>query len=125
MPCRKSRKNCQAIYDYGEEHVAYMQAWGERRYLKDGEKRVVDWDVTVRHMSWYDDDVKYHVRLRPQWAAADIASLSSDDPEEQAYNANIRESLGEFREYALLMNRVVSCVQFFGADISRRIYFSH
>ena len=45
--------------------------------------------------------------------AGDIASLQEDDSDDEAYNDSIRELKGEFREYAPLMNRVVSCVLLF------------
>lgn len=59
-------------------------------------------------MNWYDDGVKYRVRLRPQWTAADIASLQEDDSEDEGYHDSIRELKGEFREYAPLMHRAAS-----------------
>jgi hypothetical protein len=40
--------------------------------------------------------------------SADIASLEEDDSEDEAYRDHLRELKGEFREYAPLMNRVVS-----------------
>ena len=66
MPCRKSRKNCQSITDWGHEHQAYVKMWDERRYRKDSERRVVNWNTyREHHLKWYDDGVKYRVRLRP------------------------------------------------------------
>lgn len=66
----------------------------------------VDWEAYEEHLKWFDDGIKYRLRLRPQWTAADITSLEEDNPEEEAYNANIRETKGEFREYAPLIKRV-------------------
>ena len=57
MPCRKSRKNCQSITDWGHEHADHMKAWEERRHDKDTEGRAVDWDAYAEHMKWYDDGV--------------------------------------------------------------------
>ncbi|XBJ06481.1 hypothetical protein VPH35_012135 [Triticum aestivum] len=76
----KSRKNCQSITDWGHEHQEYVKKWDERRYRKDSERRVVHWDTyRERHLKWYDDGVKYRVRLRPQWTEDDIAELEEDD----------------------------------------------
>ena len=111
MPCRKSRKNCQSITDWGHEHQEYVKMWDERRYRKDSERRVVHWDTYhERHLKWYDDGVKYCVRLRPQWMEDDIAELEEDDSEDEAYRGRLRDLEGDFREYAPLMNRVVSGV---------------
>jgi hypothetical protein len=63
-------------------------------------------------MHWYDDGVKFRLRLRPQWTAADIASLQEEeDSENEAYRRSLRDMQGDFREYAPLMNRVVSFIQ--------------
>ena len=111
MPCRKSGKNCQSITDWGYEDKDHMQAWDERRYHKDSERRVVQWDTYhERHLKWYDDGVKYCVRLRPQWTEDDITELEEDDSEDEAYRGRLRDLKGDFREYAPLMNRVVSGV---------------
>lgn len=85
-----------------------MKAWNERRYRKDGERRGVDWDEYGQHMIWCDDGEKYCVRLRPQWTAADVASLQEDDSEDEAYHDGIRELNGEFREFGPLMHRAAS-----------------
>ncbi|XBH97812.1 hypothetical protein VPH35_127430 [Triticum aestivum] len=107
----KSRKNCQSITDWGHEHQEYVKAWDERRYRKDSERRVVNWNTyRERHLKWYDDGVKYRVRLRPQWTEDDIAELEEDDSEDEAYRGRLRDLEGDFREYAPLMNRVVSGV---------------
>ena len=111
MPCRKSRKNCQSITDWGHEHQEYVKMWDERSYRKDSERRVVHWDTYCeRHLKWYDDGVKYRVRLRPQWTDDDISELEEDDSEDEAYRGRLRDLEGDFREYAPLMNRVVSGV---------------
>lgn len=115
----KSRQHCQSITDWGHEHADHVKAWDERRYRKDNERRGVDWDAYNEHMKWYDDGVKFRVRLRPQWTSADIASLEEDDSEDEAYRASLRELKGEFREYAPLMNRVASELNrsiFYGSD---------
>ncbi|XBI10041.1 hypothetical protein VPH35_137437 [Triticum aestivum] len=93
----KSRKNCQSITDWGHEHQEYVKAWDERRYRKDGERRVVNWDTyRERHLKWYDDGVKYCVRLRPQWMEDDIAELEEDDSEDEAYRGRLRDLEGAF-----------------------------
>ena len=44
--------------------------------------------------------------------AVDMASLQeAKDSKEEAYNRNLRDMEGDFREYAPLMNRVVSLVE--------------
>ncbi|XBI02588.1 hypothetical protein VPH35_131106 [Triticum aestivum] len=107
----KSRKNCQSITDWQHEHQEYVKMWDERRYRKDSERRVVHWDTYCeRHLKWYDDGVKYRVRLRPQWTEDDIAELEEDDSEDEAYRGRLRDLEGDFREYAPVMNRVVSGV---------------
>ena len=68
-----------------------------------------DWDGYAQHMRWYDDGQKHRLRLRPRWTTEDIAELEMDAPEEEDYQASIRDMSG-FREFAPLINRVVSCV---------------
>ena len=56
-------------------------------------------------MNWYDDGIKFRLRLRPRWTEADMASLQEEeDSEDEAYKRNLREMQGDFREYAPLMN---------------------
>ena len=63
-------------------------------------------------MNWYDDGIKFRLRLRPRWTEADMASLQEEeDSEDEAYKRNLREMQGDFREYAPLLNRVVSFVE--------------
>ena len=86
MPCRMGRQKNQSITDWGERHKTHVTEWSERRYRKDRKRRVTDWnDYEGRHMRWYDDGQKHHLRLRPRWTAEDIAELDRDDPEEEAY----------------------------------------
>ena len=73
------------------------------------ERRVTNWDVYLdRHMKWYDDGQKHHLRLKPRWTAEDIVELERDDPEEEACQTGIRDMHRGFREFAPLINRVVS-----------------
>ena len=51
---------------------------------------MVDWEAYDRYLSWYDDGIKYCVRMRAQWTAADIASVHADDPEDEAIMPNRR-----------------------------------
>ena len=59
-------------------------------------------------MRWYDDGQKHRLRVRPRWTAEDIAGLERDDPQEEAYHTGIRDMHSGFREFAPLINRVVS-----------------
>ena len=94
---------------WGEHHKNHVTEWNRRRYRKDVERKVTNWDVYLnRHMKWYDDGQKHHLRLRPQWTAEDIAELERDDPEEEAYQTGIRDMHSGFREFAPLINRVLS-----------------
>jgi hypothetical protein len=102
--------------DWVKEHETYVKMWDERRFRKDGERSGIDWNVYERHMHWYDDGVKFRLRLRPQWTAANIASLEEEeDSEDEAYRRSLRDMQCDFREYAPLMNRVVSFVPLFRA----------
>ena len=103
-------KNCQSITNWGHEHVDHVKAWDERGYRKDVERRTVDWDTYHEHIKRYDNGVKYRLCLRPQWTSADVALLEEDDSEDEACRDHLRELKGEFREYAPLMNRMVSSV---------------
>ena len=95
-----------------------MTEWNRRRYRKDVERKVTDWDAYLgRHMRWYDDGQKHRLRLRPRWTAEDIAELERDDPEEEAYQTGIRDMHSGFREFAPLINRVVS--------LNRRLYLKY
>ena len=63
-------------------------------------------------MNQFNDGTKFHLRLRPRWTEADMASLEeATKSEDEAYKRNLRDMQGDFREYAPLMNRVVSFVE--------------
>jgi hypothetical protein len=66
---------CLAIPDWVNERKDYVKMWDERRYRKDRKKGVVNWEAYERHLRWFDDGIKYRVRLRPQWTMAEITSL--------------------------------------------------
>ena len=120
VTCRQNRQTCQKITDWAHHHKDYVKMWRERRYRKERDMAMVDWDeYEETHLKWFDDGMKYCLRLRPKWTAADITSLEADNPEEEAYNANLRRTQGDFREYAPLLNRVVSCVELLEDDICR------
>ena len=103
-----SRQKNQSITNWGEEHKIHVTEWNRRRFRKDGERKVTDWDAYLgRHMRWYDDGQKHRLRLRPRWTAEDITKLERDDPEEAAYHTGIRDMHSGFREFAPLINRVV------------------
>ena len=108
-----SRKNNQSITDWEAEHEKYVQEWNEWKGCKDTERRVIDWDDYEDHMLWYDDGIKHHLRLRPQWTTADVEDLFDDASENEAYNESIRQVQGGFMEYGPLMNRVVCCFYLF------------
>lgn len=102
MPCRKSRQKNQSITDWEEEHKTHVEAWDRRRYHKDVERRVTNWDDYLgRHMRWYDDGQKHRLRLRPRWTAEDIAELERDDPDEQAYQTGINRVVSSNRRLIL------------------------
>ena len=109
MLCRMSRKKNQSITDWGEQHAKYVTEWNQWKTRKDVERRVIDWEEYSDHLLWFDDGIKHRLRLRPQWTTADAESLYDDDSENEAYNDNIRELQGGFREYGPIMNKVVSC----------------
>ena len=95
-----------------------MTEWNRQRYRKDVERKVKDWDAYLdRHMRWYDDGQKNHLRLRPRWMAEDIVELERDDPEEESYQTGIRDMHNGFREFAPLINRVV--------NLNRRLYLNY
>ena len=99
----------------GEEQKTHVTEWNRRRYKKDRERKVTDWDAYLeRHMKWHNDGQKHRLRLRPRWTEEDIAELERDDPEEEAYQTGIRDMHSGFREFAPLINRVVS--------LNRRLY---
>ena len=82
------------------------------------ERRVTNRDdYLARHMRWYDDGQKHRLHLRPRWTAEDIAELEWADPDEQAYQTGIRDMHSGFREFAPLINRVVS--------LNRRSYLKY
>jgi hypothetical protein len=113
-----SRKKNQSITDWGEEHKTHVTEWNQRNFRKDGERRVTDWNTYEgEHMRWYDDARKHRLRLRPQWTTEDIAELERDDPEEEAYQTDLRDMHSGFREFAPLINRVVS--------LNRRLYLNY
>ena len=86
--------------------------WDKRRFRKDEERSGIDRNVYERHMHWYDDGIKFRLRLRTRWTEADMASLEeAPDSEDEAYKRNLRDMQGDFREYAPLLNRVVSFVE--------------
>ena len=104
-----SRQKNQSITNWGEEHKTHVTEWNRWRWRKDVERRVTNWDDYLgRHMRWYDDGQKHRLRLRPRWTAEDIAELEWADPDEQAYQTGIRDMHSGFREFAPLINRVVS-----------------
>ena len=104
-----SRQKNQSITDWGDEHKTHVTEWNWWRYQKDGERKVTDWDAYLdRHMKWYDDGQKHRLRLRPRWPTEDIMELERDDPEEEACQTGIRDLHSGFREFAPLINRVVS-----------------
>ena len=110
--CRKSRQYSQSILDWADEHKSFVTMWDERTFRKDKERSGICWNVYERHMNWYDDGIKFRLRLRPRWTEADMASLQEEeDSEDEAYKRNLRDMQGDFREYAPLMNRVVSFVE--------------
>ena len=109
MRCRLSRQKNQSITDWGEEHKTHVMEWNRRKFRKDGERRVTDWNAYDGH--------KHRLRLRPRWTAEDIAELERDDPEEEAYQTGIRNMHSGFREFAPLINRVVS--------LNRRLYLNY
>jgi hypothetical protein len=113
MPCSMSRQKNQSIVNWGETHEKYVKEWNEWKCRKDTERRVIDWNEFEDHLRWYDDGTKYRLRLRPQWTTADAEELYDDCSENEAYNESIRELNSGFREYAPLMNRVVSRVCLF------------
>ena len=113
-----SRQKNQSITNWGEEHKTHVTEWNRWRWRKDVERRVTNWDDYLgRHMRWYDDGQKHHLRLRPRWTAEDIAELEWADPDEQAYQTGIRDMHSGFREFAPLINRVVS--------LNRRLYLNY
>ena len=114
-----SRKKNQLITAWGEQHKTFVTEWNRRRWHKDGERRVIDWDDYAQHMRWYDDGQKHRLRLRPRWTTEDIAEPEMDDPEEEAYQGSIRDMSG-FREFSPLINRVVS-----SSILNRRWYVIH
>ena len=110
--CRKSRQYSQSILDWADEQKSFVTMWDERTFRKDEERSDICWNVYERHMNWYDDGIKFRLRLRPRWTEADMASLQEEeDSEDEAYKRNLRDMQGDFREYAPLMNRVVSFVE--------------
>ncbi|KAE8808304.1 Strictosidine synthase 1 [Hordeum vulgare] len=119
---RMSRQKNQSIVDWGEIHVKYVQQWNERQGRKDRERRVLDWDDYEAHRLCYDDGNKYCLRLRPQWTTEDIKDLYDDDSDSEAYNDNIRELKGGFREYAPLMNRILNKSIFEASDVLSSIH---
>lgn len=78
---------------------------------------MTDWDEYARHLRWYDDGVKHRLRLRPRWTEEDIMELEEDDPEEEAYHTSVKDMNSGFREFAPLINRVVS--------LNRQFYVSY
>ena len=113
-----SRQKNQSVTDWGEEHKTHVTEWNRWRYWKGGVRRVIVWNAYLnRHMKWYDDGQKRHLRLRPWWTAEDIVELERDDPEEEAYQTGIRDMRSGFREFAPLINRVVS--------LNRRLYLNY
>ncbi|XBI12105.1 hypothetical protein VPH35_139021 [Triticum aestivum] len=109
---KKSRQYSQSILDWADEHKSFVTMWDERTFRKDGETSGICWNVYERHMNWYDDGIKFRLRLRPRWTEADMASLQEEeDSEDEVYKRNLRDMQGDFREYAPLMNRVVSFVE--------------
>jgi hypothetical protein len=113
MPCRLSRQKNQSITDWGDKHKDFVTEWNRRNLLKDGEMRATNWEAYGYHMRWYDDVQKHRLRLRPGWTAEDIAELEEDDPEDDAYQTSIKDMHSEFREFAPLINRVVSLNRWF------------
>ncbi|KAE8768287.1 Strictosidine synthase 1 [Hordeum vulgare] len=93
------------------------------RYIENGvERRVLDWDDNEAHRLWYDDGSKYRLRLRPQWTIEDIEDLYDDGSDNEAYNDNIRELKGGFREYAPLMKIILNNSIFEASDALSTIH---
>ncbi|KAE8797821.1 Serine/threonine-protein phosphatase 7 long form-like protein [Hordeum vulgare] len=46
----KSKQRCQSITDWGEEHEKYAHVCNERKYRKDGERKMLDWNDCAHHM---------------------------------------------------------------------------
>ncbi|KAE8773253.1 hypothetical protein D1007_54606 [Hordeum vulgare] len=81
--------------------------WRDRRYHEERDVVVVNSEEYKDiHLKWFDDGIKYRLHVRPEWTAADMTPLEVDNPEEEDYNANVRENQGELREYAPLLNRM-------------------
>ena len=74
---------------------------------------MTNWEAYGNHMRWYDDGQKHRLRLRPRWTAEDIAELEEDDSEDEAYQTSIKDMHSGFREFAPLINRVVSLNRWF------------
>ena len=103
-----SRKKNKSITDWGEQHAKYVTEWNQWKTRKDVERRVIDWEEYSDHLLWFDDGIKHRLRLRTQWTTTVAESLCDNDSENEAYNDNIRELQGGFRDYGPIMNRVVS-----------------
>ena len=82
--------------------------WADRENRKETDMVLSTYETVQEYLRWYDDGTKFRLRLRPRWTDKDMLTLNQEDSSEDEYNQIVRNSQGYHREFAPVLDRVVS-----------------
>ena len=105
---RINRQTYNHIVDWTIKHQEYVDMWADRENRKETDREVSTYESIQEYLRWYADGAKFRLRLRPRWTDKDMLNITKEDSSEDEYNQTVRNSQGYHREFAPVLDRVLS-----------------